>query len=44
MPVVLDARTIVQERGIGLADTRLLDENGPIGRSVQSLMVDVARA
>jgi hypothetical protein len=41
--VCLDARTIVQERGIGLADTRLLDEQGPIGRSVQSLMVDVAR-
>jgi hypothetical protein len=42
--VCLDARTIVQERGIGLADTRLLDEQGPIGRSVQSLMIDSARS
>ncbi|HUR42265.1 MAG TPA: thioesterase family protein [Verrucomicrobiae bacterium] len=38
--VCLDARTIAQPRGIGLADTRLLDEQGPIGRSVQSLLVD----
>ena len=38
--VCLDARTIPQERGIGLADTRLLDEQGPIGRSVQSLLID----
>lgn len=38
--VCLDARTIHQERGIGLADTRLLDEEGPIGRSVQGLVVD----
>lgn len=30
---------IVQERGVGLADTRLLDEQGPLGRSVQSLVV-----
>jgi hypothetical protein len=37
--VCLDARTIVQERGIGMADTRLLDEQGPIGRSVQSLVI-----
>lgn len=41
--VCLDARTILQERGIGLADTRLLDEGGPIGRSVQSLVVDAIR-
>lgn len=41
--VCLDARTIPQERGIGLADTRLLDEQGPVGRSVQSLLID-ARA
>lgn len=38
--VCLDARTIPQQRGIGLADTRLLDEQGPIGRSVQSLVID----
>ncbi|MGH2668644.1 MAG: thioesterase family protein [bacterium] len=42
--VCLDARTILQERGVGLADTRLLDEQGPIGRSVQSLVVDPARS
>jgi hypothetical protein len=41
--VCLDARTIPQDRGIGLADTRLLDEQGPIGRSAQSLLID-ARA
>jgi hypothetical protein len=41
--VCLDARTILQEHGIGLADTRLLDERGPIGRSVQSLVVDDQR-
>jgi hypothetical protein len=37
--VCLDARTIPQEHGVGLADTRLLDEQGPIGRSVQSLVI-----
>jgi len=42
--VCLDARTILQEHGIGLADTRLLDEHGPIGRSAQSLVIDVAQA
>ena len=41
--VCLDARTIPQAHGIGLADTRLLDEQGPIGRSAQSLLID-ARA
>lgn len=38
--VCLDARTIAQDRGIGLADTRLLDEQGPIGRSAQSLLIE----
>ena len=38
--VCLDARTIPQQRGVGLADTRLLDEQGPIGRSVQSLIIE----
>lgn len=42
--VCLDARTIVQEHGIGLADTRLLDEHGPIGRSAQSLVIDLSQA
>jgi hypothetical protein len=41
--VCLDARTILQEHGVGLADTRLLDERGPIGRSAQSLVVDARR-
>lgn len=41
--VCLDARTIPQAHGIGLADTRLLDEQGPIGRSAQSLLIDAAR-
>ena len=39
--VCLDARTIPQAHGTGLADTRLLDEQGPIGRSAQSLLVEV---
>lgn len=38
--VCLDARTIPQARGVGLADTRLLDEEGPIGRSAQSLLIE----
>jgi hypothetical protein len=41
--VCLDARTIPQQHGIGIADTRLLDEQGPIGRSVQSLVIDGAQ-
>lgn len=41
--VCLDARTIPQDRGIGLADTRLLDEQGPIGRSAQSLLIEPLR-
>lgn len=42
--VCLDARTIPQPHGIGIADTRLLDEQGPIGRSVQSLVIDARSA
>lgn len=38
--VCLDARTIPQAHGIGLADTRLLDERGPIGRGLQSLLIE----
>lgn len=38
--VCLDARTIPQSHGIGLADTRLLDERGPIGRGLQSLLIE----
>lgn len=38
--VCLDARTHVHPNGIGMAESRLWDETGPIGRSVQSLLVD----
>ncbi len=37
--VCLDAQTIVQHAGVGLADTRLYDMHGPIGRSDQSLII-----
>lgn len=37
--VCLDAATIPQGNGIGLADTRLLDERGAIGRCDQSLII-----
>ncbi|MGW0395230.1 thioesterase family protein [Streptomyces sp. NPDC003042] len=35
----VEARTSVDAAGIGLADARLHDEKGPIGRSAQSLFV-----
>ncbi|MET3988275.1 thioesterase family protein [Streptomyces sp. PvR034] len=35
----VEARTSVDPAGIGLADARLHDEDGPIGRSAQSLYV-----
>jgi hypothetical protein len=37
--VCLDARTSIDADGIGLADTALFDQNGPVGRGVQSLFV-----
>ena len=37
--VCLDAVTIPEPNGIGMADTKLWDERGPIGRAVQSLLV-----
>ncbi|MFE0272115.1 thioesterase family protein [Streptomyces sp. NPDC058992] len=37
--VCVEARTSVDPVGIGLADARLHDEKGPIGRSAQSLFV-----
>ncbi|MEW1640130.1 thioesterase family protein [Streptomyces sp. NPDC093801] len=37
--VCVEARTSVDAGGIGLADARLHDEKGPIGRSAQSLFV-----
>ena len=37
--VCLDAVTIPEPHGVGMADTRLSDERGPIGRAVQSLLI-----
>ena len=39
--VCLDAVTIPEPTGIGLADTALSDERGPIGRALQTLLVRV---
>jgi hypothetical protein len=38
--VCLDAITLPGRNGVGLADTRLLDQRGPIGRAAQTLLVD----
>jgi hypothetical protein len=38
--VCLDAVTWVQPHGVGLAESRLWDRHGPIGRSLQSLLLD----
>jgi hypothetical protein len=38
--VCLDAATTPERTGVGLADTALWDEDGPIGRSLQTLLVD----
>jgi hypothetical protein len=38
--VALDAATFPDPRGVGLAESRLYDEQGPIGRSVQSLLIE----
>ncbi|MFL5907799.1 MAG: thioesterase family protein [Solirubrobacterales bacterium] len=37
--VCLDAVTLPEPNGMGMADTRLFDERGPIGRGVQTLLV-----
>ena len=37
--VCLDAITLPEPNGVGMADTRLLDERGRIGRGVQTLLV-----
>jgi hypothetical protein len=37
--ICLDAVTFPEPNGIGVADTRLLDERGNIGRAVQTLLV-----
>jgi hypothetical protein len=38
--VALDAVTTLSPDGIGMAESRLHDETGPIGRAVQSLLVE----
>lgn len=38
--VCLEASTAVEPHGVGLAESRLWDERGPIGRSLQSLLLD----
>lgn len=38
--VCIDAVTRVEENGIGLAESRLLDRDGPIGRAAQSLIIE----
>lgn len=38
--VCLDAATVPEPNGIGLASSLLWDERGPIGRSLQTLLVD----
>jgi hypothetical protein len=37
--VCLDAHTVVEPNGTGLASSRLWDEQGPIGRGMQTLLV-----
>jgi len=41
--VCLDAITIPERSGIGIADTALYDERGPLGRAVQTLLIDARR-
>jgi acyl-coenzyme A thioesterase PaaI-like protein len=38
--VCLEAVTWMEDNGLALAESRLWDEHGPIGRSLQSLLVD----
>jgi len=38
--VGLESRTSADSQGIGIAESRLWDEEGPIGRSIQSLLID----
>jgi hypothetical protein len=37
--VCLDSLTTPEPTGVGLTDTMLLDELGPIGRAAQTLMI-----
>lgn len=38
--ICLDATTTPQPTGIGLADTALYDEQGPLGRALQTLLIE----
>jgi len=38
--VCLEARTLPEPHGIGFAESRLWDERGPIGRALQSLLLE----
>lgn len=38
--VGLESRTLAEPQGIGMSESRLWDEQGPIGRSIQSLLID----
>jgi hypothetical protein len=38
--VCMDSITIPEANGVGVADTALYDEDGPIGRAMQTLLVD----
>ena len=38
--VCLESITVPEPSGVGMTDTRLWDESGPIGRAAQSLLVD----
>ena len=38
--VCLESITVPESSGVGMTDTRLWDESGPIGRAAQSLLVD----
>jgi hypothetical protein len=37
--VCLDSTTIPERTGVGITDTALYDERGPIGRAVQTLLI-----
>ncbi len=39
--VCLDSVTLPEPNGVGLSDTALYDERGPIGRAAQTLLVDM---
>jgi hypothetical protein len=41
--ICLDASTDVDPRGVGVAHSRLYDERGPIGHSLQGLFIDRLR-